>query len=60
TLTTMIYDDVVLIDINLTEREGFLCLTFFETNLKKELYIKKTIHGYWEPIKCTIFVNGLE
>ena len=37
----MIYNDVELININLTERKGFLCLTFFETNLKKELYIKK-------------------
>ncbi|CAG8775362.1 6831_t:CDS:1, partial [Gigaspora margarita] len=60
TLATIIYDDVELIGINLTEGEGFLCLTFFETNLKKELYIKKTIHGYQEPIKCTIFVNSLE
>ncbi|CAG8759300.1 16523_t:CDS:2, partial [Gigaspora margarita] len=38
TLTTMIYNDIELI----------------------ELYIKKTIHGCWEPIKCTIFVNDLE
>ncbi|RIB26542.1 hypothetical protein C2G38_2030120 [Gigaspora rosea] len=60
TLTTMIYDDVELIDINLTEGKGFLCLTFFETNPKKELYIKKTIHKCQEPIKCAIFVNGLE
>ncbi|CAG8715869.1 44883_t:CDS:2, partial [Gigaspora margarita] len=60
TLTTMIYDDIELTGINLIEEEGFLCLAFFETNLKKELYIKKTIHGYWKSIKCTIFVNGLE
>ncbi|RIB00191.1 hypothetical protein C2G38_2150948 [Gigaspora rosea] len=60
TLTTMIYDDVKLTGINLTEGEGFLCLAFFETNLKKELYIKKTIHGCREPIKCTVFVNSLE
>ncbi|CAG8857469.1 24930_t:CDS:1, partial [Gigaspora margarita] len=60
TLTTMINDDVELIGINLTEGEGFLYLTFFETNLKKELYIKKTIYGCQEPIKCIIFVNGLE
>ncbi|CAG8842385.1 33381_t:CDS:2, partial [Gigaspora margarita] len=60
TLTTIIYNDIELIGINLREGEEFLCFTFFETNLKKELYIKKTIHGYQEPIKCTIFVNGLE
>ncbi|CAG8707355.1 45924_t:CDS:2, partial [Gigaspora margarita] len=60
TLTTMIKDDVELIGINLIEREGFLCLTFFKTNLKKELYIKKTIYRCREPIKCIIFVNSLE
>ncbi|CAG8835770.1 5535_t:CDS:2, partial [Gigaspora margarita] len=56
----MIYDDVELTDINLMDRERFLYLTFFETNLKKELYIKKTIHGCQEPIKYTNFVNSLE
>jgi len=60
TLKTMMYDDVELTGINLTEGEGFLCLVFFETNMKKELYIKKASHGCREPIKCTIFVNGLE
>ncbi|CAG8851792.1 41162_t:CDS:1, partial [Gigaspora margarita] len=55
TLTTIIYNDIELTGINLMEGKGFLCLTFFETNLKKELYIKKTIHECWEPIKCTIF-----
>ncbi|CAG8636940.1 15848_t:CDS:10, partial [Dentiscutata erythropus] len=59
-LKTMIYDDVELTGINLTEGEGFLYLVFFETNMKNELYIKKASYRCREPIKCTIFVNGLE
>ncbi|CAG8739011.1 3891_t:CDS:2, partial [Acaulospora morrowiae] len=29
-------------------------------NAKKELHIKQASHGYQEPIKCSIFVNGCE
>ncbi|CAG8706743.1 773_t:CDS:2, partial [Dentiscutata erythropus] len=56
----MIYNDVEFTDINLTEREGFLYLAIFESDMKKELYIKKAIHGCQKPIKCTVFVNRLE
>lgn len=59
-LVTMIYDDIELTSTNLIESEGLLCLVSCNANMKKELYIREAFHRYREPIKCSIFVNGLE
>lgn len=59
-LTTMIRDDTELESVTLVESEGFLCLVLFDSNIKKELYIKKTFYKCREPLKCSIFVSGLE
>ncbi|CAG8774800.1 16412_t:CDS:2, partial [Dentiscutata erythropus] len=59
-LTTMLYNDIDLMGVTLTEGKGFLCFVLLSTNIKKELYIRKAFNGSREPFKCSIFVSGLK
>ncbi|CAG8842084.1 29558_t:CDS:2, partial [Gigaspora margarita] len=59
-LTTMLYNDIDLMGVTLTEGKGFLCLVLLSTNVKKELYIRKAFNGSREPFTCSIFVSGLK
>ncbi|CAG8532436.1 12720_t:CDS:2, partial [Cetraspora pellucida] len=59
-LTTMLYNDIDLMSVTLTEGKEFLCLVLLSTNIKKELYIRKAFNESQEPFKCSIFVSGLK